>query len=182
MDVETALLLTWAVCVVGVSALLHEFGHAWTARAVGWKIIGLRWRWYGVACVADPNGKPHSLWKVALGGLAATALLALLFLAGTALPDPAPFLFGLGFALNAALLLTNLVPLRALDGGQMLAGFMKSRADVKGMADAPHCPDCDAPLLAAYAESHGHGLQLVLICAADCGYSRKPAGTRPQPN
>jgi Zn-dependent protease len=173
MDFATALIFTWAVCVLGVSALLHEFGHAWTARAVGWKVIGLRWRWYGVACVADPNGKPHQLWKVALGGLAATALLALVFLAGTALPDPASFLFGLGFALNAALLLTNLVPIRALDGGQMVAGLKKTR--LRASTDAPQCPDCGTRLLVAYTEHRGHGLQLVLSCAADCGYSRRPA-------
>lgn len=178
MGFQTALLFTWAVCVVGVSALLHEFGHAWTARAVGWKVIGLRWRWYGIACVADPNGKPHQLWKVALGGLAATGLLALVFLAGTSLPEPAPFLFGLGFSLNAVLLLTNLVPVRVLDGGQMLAGLRKTRADVKDMTAAARCPDCGAPLMAAYTESHSHGLQMVRCCAADCGYSRKPVGSR----
>lgn len=130
MDLVTALIFTWAVCVLGVSALLHEFGHAWTARAVGWKVIGLRWRWYGVACVADPNGKPHQLWKVALGGLTATALLALVFLAGTALPEPAPFLFGLGFALNATVLLTNLVPIRPLDGGQVVAGLKNRQTSI----------------------------------------------------
>ena len=55
----------------------------------------------------------------------ATAGLALAFLAGTALPEPAPLLFGFGFALNAALLLTNLVPLRQLDGGQVVAGLRR---------------------------------------------------------
>jgi Zn-dependent protease len=68
------------------------------------------------------------LWKVALGGLSATALLALGFQAGTALPEPASFLFGLGFTVNAALLLTNLVPLRWLDGGQVLAGIRQVRS------------------------------------------------------
>jgi Zn-dependent protease len=121
------LVVVWAICVVGGSALLHEFGHAWTARAVGWKVIGLRWRWYGVALVADPNGKPEQLWKVALGGLAATALVALGFLAGTVLPGPDSMLFGLGFAVNAALLFTNLVPVRWLDGGQILAGIRQGR-------------------------------------------------------
>jgi Zn-dependent protease len=115
------------VCIVGSSALLHEFGHAWTARAVGWRVVGLRWRWYGVAFVADSNGKPDALWKVALGGLATTALLALVFLGGTALPEPAPFLFGLGFTVNAVFLFTNLVPMRALDGGQVLAGLRAER-------------------------------------------------------
>ena len=123
-----SLVLVWAICVVGGSALLHEFGHAWTARAVGWTVIGLRWHWYGVALVADPSGKPDQLWKVALGGLSATALLAVGFLAGTALPEPGSVLFGLGFAVNAALLLTNLVPLRRLDGGQVLAGLRQVRS------------------------------------------------------
>jgi Zn-dependent protease len=124
----SGLVLVWAICVVGGSALLHEFGHAWTARAVGWKVIGLRWHWYGVAFVADPIGKPDQLWKVALGGLSVTALLALGFQAGTALPEPASALFELGFAVNAALLLTNLVPLRWLDGGQVLAGIRQVRS------------------------------------------------------
>lgn len=139
MQVENALILTWAVCVVGASALLHEFGHAWTARAVGWKIVGLRWRWYGVAIVADPSGKRDELWKVALGGLAATAFLALAFYAGSTLPEPAPFLFGFGFTMNAVLLLTNLMPIRVFDGGQILAGFTEARR--RGRADAAHCPD-----------------------------------------
>jgi Zn-dependent protease len=87
------------------------------------------WRWYGIACVADPNGKPDKLWKVALGGLATTGLLALVFNAGTVLPEPAPFLFGFGFTVNAVFLLTNLVPVRVLDGGQMLAGLRAERLD-----------------------------------------------------
>jgi Zn-dependent protease len=128
MPGDDGLVVGWAICVIGGSALLHEFGHAWTARAVGWKVVGLRWRWYGVALVADPNGKPEELWKVALGGLATTAFLALGFLAGTALPDPASFLFGLGFTVNAAILLTNLVPARWLDGGQVLAGLRRVRS------------------------------------------------------
>ena len=128
MSGSYSLAVVWAICVVGGSALVHEFGHAWTARAVGWKVVGLRWRWYGVALIADPNGKPEQLWKVALGGLAVTALVALGFLAGTVLPGPDSMLFGLGFAVNAALLFTNLVPVRSLDGGQILAGIRQVRA------------------------------------------------------
>ncbi len=123
-----ALLFAWAVCVVGSSALLHEFGHAWTARAVGWKVIGMRWRWYGVVCVADPNHKPEQLWKVALGGLVTTALLALLFLVGMALPEPASVLFELGFVVNAAHLLTNVLPIRPLDGKQVLVSLSRNRS------------------------------------------------------
>src|SRR5512144_1602299 len=104
----TGLMLAWAASVVGCSALMHEVGHAWTARAVGWKVVGLRWSWFGVALVADTDGRPEQTWKVALGGLAATAFLALAFLAGTMLPQPLSALFGLGFAFNTGVLLTNL--------------------------------------------------------------------------
>ncbi len=128
MSGSFSLVLIWTICLVGGSALLHEFGHAWTARAVGWKVVGLRWRWYGVALVADMNGKPDQLWKVALGGLSMTALLSLGFLAGTTLPAPAPLLFGFGFTLNAVILLTNLVPIRGLDGGQILSGIRQVRS------------------------------------------------------
>lgn len=126
---ETGLIvIAWAVSVIACSALLHEFGHAWVARAVGWRTVGFRWHWYGLAFVADTAGKPDEIWKVALGGLSTTAVLALGFLAGTALPTPAPFLFGFGFGLNAALLLTNMVPFRPLDGGQLVAGLRRVRA------------------------------------------------------
>jgi Zn-dependent protease len=123
------LLSAWTICVGAASALLHEYGHAWTARAIGWEVVGLHWRWYGVALVADTNGKSDQLWKVALGGLFVTALLALAFLAGTALPDPAPLFFGLGFAINAMLLLTNLVPVPLFDGGHVLAGLRRARSN-----------------------------------------------------
>jgi Zn-dependent protease len=45
-----------------------------------------------------------------------------------ALPEPTSVLFGLGFAVNAAILLTNLVPVRWLDGGQLVAGIRYVRA------------------------------------------------------
>jgi len=128
MRLEMTLVLVWSVCVVGASALLHELGHAWAARVVGWRVVGFRWHWYGVACVADTCGRPERLWKVALGGLWATALLALAFGTGAMLPEPASALFGFGFALNAVLLFTNLVPVRALDGGQIVAGLKAERA------------------------------------------------------
>ena len=122
------LTVVWTISVVACSALVHEFGHAWAARAVGWRVVGFRWRWYGIAFVADPADKPEKMWKVALGGLYATAVLALGCLAGTTLPEPAPLLFGFAFGLNATVLLTNVLPLRQLDGGQLLAGLRRVRS------------------------------------------------------
>jgi Zn-dependent protease len=121
-------IVVWALCVVVASAVVHEAGHAWTARNVGWTVVGLRCSWYGVALVADTNGKPEQTWKVAAGGPAATGALALCFLVGTALPQPFSALFLLGFAFNAAVLVINLVPVRSLDGGHILVGLRKSRA------------------------------------------------------
>lgn len=126
---DLALLVTWTIGVAGASAFLHECGHAWTARAVGWDLVTLRWRWYGVALVADQKGRSDQLWKVALGGLLATALLATGFLAGSALPQPATSFFRIGFAFNAMLLLTNLVPVSRVDGGHVLAGLRQVHND-----------------------------------------------------
>lgn len=130
----------WAVGIVGASALIHELGHACTARAVGWKVVGLRWSWKGLALVADTNGKPEQTWKVALGGLVATSALTLGFLAGTALPQPVSALFGLGFGFNVIVLLTNLVPLRSFDGGQILAGIRSQLRDQPGEVGGNQLP------------------------------------------
>ena len=99
----------------------------------GWlKVLGLRWHWYGVAFVADTNGKPDELWEGRSRRSLRDGPLALGSPAGTALPEPASVLFGLGFAVIAALLLTNLVPVRWLDGGQVLAGMKRVRRSRDG--------------------------------------------------
>jgi hypothetical protein len=38
------------------------------------QVLRLRWSWYGVALVADANGKLEQTWKVALAGLVSTAV------------------------------------------------------------------------------------------------------------
>jgi hypothetical protein len=40
------------------------------------------------------------------------------------------------------------------------------------------CPDCGAPLVGSYADSP-RGLELVLKCAVDCGYSRRSSESIP---
>ena len=126
---ELCLLWAWVTCVVGVSALLHEYGHICTARAVGWEVVGLRWHWYGVGVVADANGRPEQLWKVAAGGPCATGALTLCCVAATEFPEPAPLIFGVGSVFNAVFLVTQLVPIPRSDGGRVLQGFRQARSD-----------------------------------------------------
>ena len=119
--------VVWALAVIGASTLMHELGHAWVARAVGWKVVGLRWSWKGMSLAADTNGKPEQTWKVAAGGLLVTGALALCFLAGTVLPQPVSALLRFGFAFNAVVLLINVIPVRWFDGGQVLAGMSTNK-------------------------------------------------------
>jgi len=123
---EPGLFLAWTVCVIGVSSVLHEYGHAWAARAVGWEVVGLRWHWYGLSILTDTNGRSDQLWKVAVGGPCVSAALAFGCLAATALPEPAPLIFRVGFFFNAIFLITQLAPIRPLDGAKVLAGLRRS--------------------------------------------------------
>jgi len=107
-----------AVFVITVlSAALHELGHVAVAKAVHGKMHGLVWRWYGVGCRLEV--RKEKLWLVALGGLTASGLLALLFLAFAG-----PFA-RFGFTLNAVVVFSNLVPHPALDGGYILRHFRR---------------------------------------------------------
>lgn len=49
-----------------------------------------------------------------------------------------------------------------------------------GLPGPPTCPDCGAPLLTTRVESHTHALELVMSCAADCGYSRRLVRSGPR--
>jgi len=109
------LALTGVIVITALSAALHELGHVAVAKALHGKTHGLVWRWYGVGCRLEVERE--KLWLVALGGLTASGLLALLFL----LFD-GPFAH-YGFTLNAVVVFSNLVPHPSLDGGYILRHF-----------------------------------------------------------
>lgn len=113
--------LLWAMSVIGVSAMVHEFGHAWAARYCGWRVVGFKWCWYGAGCVVEV-GNVRDMWKVALGGPFATAGLAMAFLAASGTSSSLVFgqLLDFGFTLNASVLLINLLPFSVLDGGRIV--------------------------------------------------------------
>lgn len=120
---NASLTLAALVALIGFSTLVHEAGHALAAVACGWKVQGMILHPLGVAVKIEVGERRSDVWKVALGGLVATAWLSFAFLALA----PLGIWFATGFAVNAGLLLTNMVPIRMLDGGHVLKGLRLAR-------------------------------------------------------
>ena len=134
---------------LGASIVLHELGHAWSARRSGVRL--------GEIVLALPGGlltgaflpgrlRPRQEIRLALAGPAVSLALALLLaalgwgLAGRpAWPgeltrllwrmSPGGFAATLGLA-NVGLALVNLLPIFPLDGGRLLRGLLSLRGDV----------------------------------------------------
>ena len=108
--------------------LLHEFGHALACRQVGGQANRiLLWPLGGVAFVQPPTRPGATLWSIAAGPLVNVALAPITIGACMAAafaglddvnPDLMHFLVSLA-AINAGLLLFNLLPIYPLDGGQI---------------------------------------------------------------
>jgi|GEM_PF-3396813 len=153
----------WLIAALPVVAMVHELGHAVTARWAGYRVssigfghangmwspllctrrggvslfLGLHW-WAGARCVAIPRDPiPHRLWVHRSGGLFAQALLGvpLFFLASVVEGAELAYWF------NAAVLLFNLVPWRfrsaASDGWHLLAPRIAPRRIGFGLAEEP---------------------------------------------
>ena len=122
-------------CVV-----LHEFGHALTARA-----FGIRTRHItllpigGVAALERMPTKPAQELLVAVAGPAVNVAIAAVLLAGVWLlgdipTPPNPFtqstgFFGMLAVVNIALVLFNMLPAFPMDGGRVLRALLAFRLD-----------------------------------------------------
>jgi Zn-dependent protease len=116
-----------------VIVLLHEFGHALACRQVGGRADSiLLWPLGGVAYVSPPPRPGALLWSIAAGPLVNVALIpptAALVVAGMQLdwaqtsPDFYILVKAVA-AINALLLLFNLLPVYPLDGGQILYALL----------------------------------------------------------
>lgn len=108
------------------SIFAHEYGHALTAKHVGWKIHGLVFKWYGIGYKVEVNKKnPEDIWKIALGGLIVTLFLCIFFY----ILSPISIIFYYLFLLNADLLFFNIIiPMKAADGRQIIKGLRLARA------------------------------------------------------
>lgn len=113
-----------------VSVLLHEFGHAFTAQAMGIEVRGITLMMLGgVSQMEQMPEKKYSEFKLSIVGPIVSLALAVLFfgIRGiTESPDLSFFAYWLGSA-NLVLGIFNLLPAFPLDGGRALRSLLAAR-------------------------------------------------------
>ena len=107
--------------------LMHEFGHALACRQVGGIANRIMlWPLGGVAYVSPPPRPGATLWSIVAGPLVNVALIIpsiFILLLGSGFKQAAPHAYSLAIALcaiNAGLLVFNMLPVYPLDGGKIL--------------------------------------------------------------
>lgn len=134
MDVMGALM--W-LFIIMLSVLVHEFGHALTAKYFGQK-SSIELIAFGGVTIRKGGRKRLDLWKeflVVLNGplfgfaLALVAYLGMTFAGTTVLEKLCQILF----YINIFWTLINLIPINPLDGGQLLSIFLEGIFGAKGV-------------------------------------------------
>jgi len=114
--------LAFFTCIV-----LHELGHALTARAVGIPMSGITlFLFGGVAEMEDEPRSALSEFLMAIAGPAVSAVLAALFWLASSLTEAPAIAFPLRYlaVINLTVLIFNLVPAFPLDGGRVLRSML----------------------------------------------------------
>lgn len=123
--------LLGVVFLVGVfaSVLLHEFGHALTARRYGIRTRRIvLWPIGGVAQLEGEPRTPKEELHIALAGPAVNfALAAVLFVVVNVVGLPTYGLLSSLMVANLTLGLFNLIPAFPMDGGRVLRAFLATR-------------------------------------------------------
>ena len=118
------------------SVLVHELGHALTARLRGLSVSGIYLHLVPFAYVE--RGKPADEWRVAVGGPLLSLVLGGVLTLAVYLTQDVPAMelqywlsTPLSFAavVNTAMGLVNLVPALPLDGGRALRALLRTRGD-----------------------------------------------------
>lgn len=130
-EVTYLVMATVAVPVFFGTLLLHELGHAVTAKREGIKIDGITlWVFGGVAKFRGRFPSAGAEFRIAVAGPAVTLLLGTLFLTVSVLVPLPPAVDGtlhwLGY-INLVLLAFNLLPAFPLDGGRVLRAALWQR-------------------------------------------------------
>jgi Zn-dependent protease len=144
----------WAIVVV-MSILIHELGHALTAKMFGHQVsIELE----GLGGKACHQGPPLQRWQeflIVLNGPLAGLLLAalcwgVLEVENGELPDALWRMAIIGFKANIFWTLVNLMPVEPLDGGKLLRIILETLFGFKGLKAAHAISTALALLLASY--------------------------------
>jgi Zn-dependent protease/CBS domain-containing protein len=168
----------WTMGVAGAlllfgSVLVHEFGHALTARWLGIPTRSITlFLFGGVAQIArEPERPAHEFW-VAIAGPATSVALAGLFWLATprGLPVPATELMGYLSWVNLLLAGFNMIPAFPLDGGRVLRAilwkFLGLERATRITTTLGHVTAAAFIVLGVFATFTGHvinGLWLILI-------------------
>lgn len=108
--------LAGVLLLIATSYVVHEYGHAFMAKALGWKLHGwvfhLPW---SVGYMVEGGGRP-GMRAIAASGLMVTLMLAAI---GEAWGGP----YGLTLLyMNAAILFCNCLPIPGSDGWMLVRG------------------------------------------------------------
>lgn len=112
-------------CLMLFFVLLHEYGHCWAARKLGWDVDSITLLPIGgIAKIYFKHMNPKHEIIVALAGPAVSLVLSTLcfggIFVGAFLDDPnLAFLFIVLFVNNTVILLFNMLPLFPSDGGRV---------------------------------------------------------------
>jgi Zn-dependent protease len=155
-----------ATFIFYASLLSHEMGHALVARRLGVDVDGITlWIFGGVARLKGDAASPGVEAKIAIAGPLVSLALAIMFGVATFVLDtfngPAIVEGGCAWlaAINAMLLLFNLIPAFPLDGGRLLRAWLWRRS-----GDRYRATSTAARLgrIAAFLMAAGGLLELVL--------------------
>ena len=152
--------IEYAVAIV-LSILVHELGHALTAKRFGLTGLSITLHGFGGFAVSHGVRSPRQSLLISLAGPAATFALGLLCLGVSALGMRSP---GLGIEtliqiilihavgrINILLGFLNLIPVPPWDGGQALQAILAHRMpEIKAMRAAAHFGLILAPALLIY--------------------------------
>ena len=159
------------------SVLLHELGHALTARSLGVRIVSIvMYPIGGVARLASQPAPREELWITAAGPAVNLVLALALFGVERALDltgEVRGFVRDVASA-NVALLLFNLIPAFPMDGGRLLRSFLALRKpEAAATKIATVVGRAVAVLMAIYAIYSAHYFLLFIALMVFTGAQRE---------
>jgi Zn-dependent protease len=114
-----------AVCVVFVSVLIHELGHAWMANRKGYHVYGVNIDMLSGAASIDANMHDRDAIPIAAAGPISTLILCLLgyFLEPYCPVGPIHAFVHYMYNVNLFLFIFNILPIYPMDGGQIVRSY-----------------------------------------------------------